>query len=220
MDLESFASLFSGSPYKLLQQHRVCVLDALLAVNRQVLCLSAETPTTHSASSWIKERPRQLNGLEQAVIIRLNKPSFTSQPKTLPLDILQNQSHLAQQVFRLSERLAVRSLELPAEMIVPINRLTSQFGKTIYQFRKVITEQDQLQSVVFKKHQRHSLKRLHNSPIEAVERLRLTSQEIRNDVYQFENNIAPVDAALLCLILDDIIDLSFWMETMLEYQKL
>ncbi|MRI33265.1 hypothetical protein EOPP23_09750 [Endozoicomonas sp. OPT23] len=220
MDLEAFTSLFSGSPYKLLQQHRACALDALLAVNRQVLCLSAETPASHPSPSWIKERPRQLKKLEQAVISRLNKPSLTSLPKTSILDVLQNQSHLALQIFRLSERLAVRPLKLPVEMIVPINLLTSRFGKTICQFRETIIKQDELNSGVFKKHQSHSLQTQNKGLTQSVERLRMICQDLRDDVCQFQRDIEPVDVALLCLILDDIIDLSFWMKSLLEHQKI
>lgn len=214
MDLETFANLFSGSPYKPLVKHRESVLDALLYLNRQIRCISSDPTTAPTTTPWIKELPRKLEKLEQDVLIRLQKPSLTSQPREIVINVLQTQSNLAHQIFRLSERLSYRPLRLPAEMIMPINNLSRQFGKTVYHLRQGVTDLEALNKGGFRK--QHS-KTLHNIRQELalyVDDLRSTSHEIREQACQFESDIDPVDVALLFLILDDISDLSLWMRSM------
>jgi uncharacterized protein Yka (UPF0111/DUF47 family) len=214
MDLETFANLFSGSPFKPLLRHRVAVLDALLYLNRQVQSLSSERMQPPAATPWIKELPKQLEHLEQDVLSRLQKPSLTSQPREVVIDILQTQTHLAHQIFRLSERLSYRSLKLPAEMIVPMNNLTHQFGKTVYQLRQGVIELNELSRGGFRKQHARSLNSVRKSLAMCVDELRSTSHEIRDQACQFESDIDPVDVALLFLILDDISDLSLWMRSL------
>ena len=215
MDLETFANLFTGSPFKPLQTHRTTVVDALLHLNRQLQSLSSESLQAPQTTPWIRELPRKLEKIEQDVLIRLNKPSLTSQPRELIIDLLQTQSNLSHQIFRLSERLSYRPLKLPAEMIIPLNNLTGQFGKTVSQVRHGVLELDTLKQRGFKKQHSQSLTNIHDTLVVSVDKLRTTSHEIRDQLCELEQDINPVDVALLFLILDDISDLSLWMRTLI-----
>ncbi|MGI9279498.1 MAG: DUF47 family protein [Endozoicomonas sp.] len=217
MDLETFASLFTGSPFKPLLRHRNAVLDGLLHLNRQIQSLSSEQMQAPASTPWIKELPHQLELLEQEVLSRLQRPSLTAQPKEVVIDVLQTQSQLAHQIFRLSERLSYRPLRLPAEMIVPLNNLTRQFGKTVYQLRQGVIELDELSQGGFRKQHSKSQTCVRQSLASSVDELRKISHEIREQTCQMESEIDPVDVALLFLILDDISDLSLWMRSLITH---
>lgn len=217
MDLETFASLFSGSPFKPLLRHRNAVMNALTHLNRQIQVLNSEHTKTVASSSWIKELPHQLEAMAQEVLFCLQKPSLMAQPREVIMDALQSQNQLAHQTFRLSERLSYRPLRLPAEMSVPLNDLTRQFGKTVYQLRRAVIELNELSQGGFRKQYNQSQGRFRRNLACDVDELRKISQEIREQTCLMENTIDPVDVALLFLILDDISDLSLWMRTLVTH---
>lgn len=216
MNLKTFAQLFSGSPFKPLLQHREQVLDSFLYLNRQMHSLSAEQPQS-TLSSWMKAFPGQLETLEHEVLKRLHQPSLMAQPKEVVINILQIQNALAHQVCRLSERLSYRPLNLPPEMIVPINTLSRQFGQTVYQLRQGISELEALNYGGFRKQHQHSLINLRQQLALCTDELRDTSHKIRHHACQFESHIDPIDVALLFLILDDISDLALWMRSLVVH---
>lgn len=217
MDLETFASLFSGSPFKPLLRHRNAVLNALLHLNRQLQGFVYENTPTPSSKPWIKELPHQLEAMEQEVLSRLQKPSLTAQPREVIADTLQAQSQLAHQIFRLSERLSYRPLRLPAEMIVPLNNLTGHFGKTAYQLKQAAIELDELSKGGFRK-QHNKFQGCYRKSLACdVDELSKVCHEIREQTCLTESEIDPVDVALLFLILDDISDLSLWMRSLITH---
>ncbi len=217
MDLETFASLFSGSPYKPLLRHRNAVLNALLQLNRQMQSLVSEHIQAPACTPWIKELPHQLEAMEQEVLSRLQKPSLMAQPREVVIDLLQTQNQLAHQIFRLSERLSYRPLRLPAEMIVPLNNLTRQFAETVYQLRQGVMELNTLSQGGFRKQHNKSQNGFRKSLTDDVDRLRKISHDIREQTCLMESEIDPVDVALLFLILDDIGDLSLWMRSLITH---
>lgn len=217
MDLKTFAKLFSGSPFKPLLQHRELILDALLHLNRQVHSLNSDQSHNAQSSDWIKVFPGQLEKLEHETLQRIHQPSITSQPKDVVINTLQIQISLAHEICRLSERLGYRPLNLPPELIVPINVLARQFGQTIYQLRQGIDELEQLSTSGYRKRHNSSLQLLRRQLALCTDELRDTSQEIRHLACQFERHIDPVDVALLFLILDGISDLALWMRSLIVH---
>ena len=209
MNLDTLTGLFSGSSLKLLRQHRKLVLDTLLSLNRQVQCLSAENPQSLMAKPWDSELPQQLQKLERNLHHRLERTSAVSKSKSTALNAVQVQSHLAQQILRLSERLAARPLRLPVELVMPVNELTRQFGKTVCQLRKEVVGKDD-----------GILKKVEFSYLaQNIEHLGNLSLSLKEGIYQFDSSIEIVDAALLFLILDDINDISLWMRELLKLQQ-
>ena len=215
MDFKTFARLFSGSPFKPLLQHREQILDALLHLNQQVHSLNSGQSHNAPSSGWIKAFSGQLEKLEHETLQRLHQPSITSQPKDVVISTLQIQNAIAHEVCRLSERLSYRPLNLPPELIVPVNVLTRQFGQTVYQLRQGINELEQLSTSGYKKRHKRSLQKLRKQLALCTDELRDTSQEIRHHACQFERHIDPVDVALLFLILDGISDLALWMRSLI-----
>ncbi|WP_448215181.1 hypothetical protein [Endozoicomonas sp. 2B-B] len=217
MDLETFASLFSGSPFKPLLRHRNAVLNALLHLNRELQGFVYENTPIPSSKPWIKELPHQLKAMEQEVLSRLQKPSLTAQPREVIADTLQAQSQLAHQIFRLSERLSYRPLRLPAEMIIPLNNLTGHFGKTANQLKQAAIKSNELSKSGFRKQHNKSQGCYRKSLACDVDELRKACHEIREQTCLTESEIDPVDVALLFLILDDISDLSLWMRSLITH---
>ncbi|AMO54398.1 hypothetical protein GZ77_22805 [Endozoicomonas montiporae] len=215
MNLKTFAKLFSGSPFKPLLQHREQVLDALFHLNQQLHSLNSDQPFNAQSSEWIKAFPGQLEKLEHEILNRIHQPSITSQPRDVVINTLQIQNALAHEICRLSERLSYRPLNLPPELIVPVNVLARQFGQTIYQLRQGIDELEQLNVSGYRKQHNHSLQNLRRQLALCTDELRDTSQEIRHHACQFEHHIDPVDVALLFLILDGISDLALWMRSLI-----
>ncbi|MET4692390.1 hypothetical protein [Endozoicomonas lisbonensis] len=217
MDLKTFTKLFSGSPFKPLLQHRELILDALLHLNRQVHSLNSDKSHNAQSSDWIKAFPGQLEKLEHETLQRFHQPSITSQPKDVVINTLQIQNSLAHEICRLSERLGYRPLNLPPELIVPMNVLARQFGQTVYQLRQGIDELEQLNASGYRKRHKSSLQLLRKQLALCTDELRDTSQEIRHHACQFERHIDPVDVALLFLILDGISDLALWMRSLIVH---
>ena len=215
MDLKTFAKLFSGSPFKPLLQHRELVLDSLLHLNRQIHCLNSEHSHSIQSSSWMKAFPGQLERLEHDILKRIHQPSITAQPKDAVINTLQIQNSLAHQICRLSERLSYRPLNLPPELIVPVNMMSRQFGQTVYQLRQGVQELEELGFSGFRKQHKTSLQALRKKLALCTDELRDTSQDIRHHACQFESHIDPVDVALLFLILDDVSDLALWMRSLI-----
>ena len=216
MSVITFAKLFSGSPFKPLLQHRERILDALLHLNQQVHSLnSGQSHNAPSSSGWIKAFSGQLEKLEHETLQRLHQPSITSQPKDVVINTLQIQNSIAHEICRLSERLGYRPLNLPPELIVPVNAMARQFGQTVYQLRQGINELEQLSTSGYRKRHKSSLNRLRKQLTLCTDEVRETSQEIRHLACQFEHHIAPVDVALLFLILDGISDLALWMRSLI-----
>ena len=217
MDLKTFAKLFSGSPFKPLLQHREWVLGALLHLNRQVHSLNSGQSQGPSSTSWMKSLPGELEKLEHEILKRLQQPSITSQPKNLIINTLQVQNSLAHQICRLSERLSYRPLNLPPELIVPINGLSRQFGQTVMQLRQGVQELEQLHTNGYRKQHKQSLQALRKQLALCTDELREASLEVRHHACQIERQIDPVDVALLFLILDDISDLALWMRSLITH---
>lgn len=217
MDFKTFTKLFSGSPFKPLLQHRELILDALLHLNQQFHNLNSDQSFNAHSSKWIKAFPGQLEKLEHETLQRLHQPFITSQPKDVVINTLQIQSALAHEICRLSERLGYRPLNLPSELIVPINVLARQFGQTTCQLRQGIDELEQLSASGYRKRHKSSLHRLRKQLALYTDELRDTSQEIRLHACQLERHIDPVDVALLFLILDSISDLALWMRSLIVH---
>ncbi|MGI9273238.1 MAG: DUF47 family protein [Endozoicomonas sp.] len=217
MDLTTLASLFSGSPFKPLGLHREAVLDALLCLNRQILNLNAERHTSQGAQQWLCEQPARLEKLEQDVLARLQQPTLTAQPKDLIISMMQTQSSLAHQIFRLAERLSYRPLKLPLEISDSMQSLGKQFSKTVYHLRKGVAELDELNQAGFRKQHGRKLQDIRHQLASYTDELRNTSHDIRNQACELESHMDAVDVALLFLILDDISDLSLWMRSMMVH---
>ena len=219
MDLKSLTTLFSGSPFRPLLQHRELVLESLLHVNRQIYWLNSDPSSPPPSSQWFSALSEQLDILGHDVLKRLKQPSITSQPKNQIINALQIQKTLARQVTRLSERITFKTLVLPVEMIVPINELTRQFGQTVHQVRQGIQELEQTSRSGFLRPQEKNQDSILDRLALHIDELRSASQKTRHHACQFESHIDPVDVALLFLILDDITDLALGMHSFIAHLK-
>ena len=214
MDFATFTDIFSGSPYKPLFRHRKTVLEALGLLNRQLQSSLSEKPSWQGRPEWLTEFSLVLERHEKELITRLHQPTLTAQPKELILAMMQTQSNLAHTINRLAERLSYRPVTLLPDMQKQMIQLCHHFGKTVYLLRQGVAELEGLNRAGFRKQHASTLQQTHQDLTHHIEALREYSSRLRELSFRHENQLKPMDVALLLLSLDDIEDLTLWMRSM------
>ncbi len=219
MDLTTFTSLFSGSVYKPLSQHRQVVLDALVLLSRQLQSRLTPGYQWHERPQWLIDFPPVVEKLEQDVLIRLNQPTLTAQPKGLVLSLLQAQNNLAHLICRMAERLTYRPPVLTVELQNSMKHLNQHFGLTVQGLKLGIAKQDRFGLAGFRKQQSQVMVGVHQEVRIAVDELRDEISTFKGEVFQNEGGVDPLDMALILLSLEDMDDLTLWIRSMVIHMQ-
>ncbi len=217
MDLTTFTSLFSGSAYKPLSQHRQVVLDALVLLSRQLQSRLAPGNQWHERPQWLIEFPLTVEKLEQEVLTRLNQPTLTAPPKGLILSLLQTQNNLSHLTCRMAERLTYRPPELTKELKNSTKRLNQHFAGTVQSLKSGISKQDRYGLAGFRKQQSQIMMDVHQEVRGDVDELRDMISAFKGEVFRNEGGLDPLDMALLLLLLEDMDDLTLWIRSMVTH---
>ncbi|USE36623.1 hypothetical protein [Endozoicomonas sp. SCSIO W0465] len=214
MDLTTFTSLFSGSVYKPLSQHRQVVLDALVLLSRQLQSRLTTDQQWHKRAKWLVDFPPAVEKLGQEILARLNQPTLTAQPRGLVLSLLQTQNNLAHLICRLAERLTYRTPKLTGDLQCSEERLNQHFASVVNSLRYGVSKQDGLGMVVFRKQRSQALLEVNQEVTIAVDELQEIISAFKGEVFQSEGELDPLDMALLLLSLEDMDDLTLWIRSM------
>ncbi len=214
MNLETFSSLFSGSPFKPLSNHRDVIFEALKDLSQQLNAIYILQQPCQGRPEWLIALPQNLEQIEQDVLLSLRKPSLTALPKEIINTVLQTQCNVAHLICRLSERLSYRPVEITDKQRQTMHSLCNNFSKVIYQLLDGSVKLEALSSGGFRKQHLQLLKTVRQQLDYYVDELRKDSSDLRTQVYHQESLMNPLDIALLFMTLDDIGDLTFWMRSM------
>ncbi|OED40547.1 hypothetical protein ACH42_16195 [Endozoicomonas sp. (ex Bugula neritina AB1)] len=215
MNLTTFTDIFSGSPYKPLLRHRKAVLEALGLLNRQLQSSLSAKSIWKGRPEWLSELTLVLERHEKELITCLHQPMITAPPKELILSMMQTQTNMAHTINRLAERLSYRPVKLLPDMQDQMIQLYRHFGKAVFLLRQGIAELEGLNKAGFRKQHASTLKQAHQELVYHIEALRECSSNLREMLFQHENQLEQMDIALLLLTLDDIEDLTLWMRSMI-----
>ncbi|WP_066013571.1 hypothetical protein [Endozoicomonas atrinae] len=219
MDLTTFTSLFSGSAYKPLSQHRQVVLDALVLLSRQLQSRLTSDYQWLEREKWLIDFPPAVEKLEQEILARLNQPTLTAQPKGLVLSLLQTQNNLAHLICRLAERLTYRPPKLTKDLQSSVEQLNQHFARVVYSLKSGVLKQDRLGVAGFRKQQSQALLEVNQEVKVAVDELRHMISAFKGEVFQNEGELDPLDTALLLLSLEDMDDLTLWIRSMVIHMQ-
>lgn len=219
MNISTFTSIFPGSVYKPLSQHRLVVLDALVSLGRLLQGRFAADYPWHERPQWLVEFAPALAKLEQEVLTRLNQSALTEHRKGEVLSLLQTQNNLAHLICRMAERLTYRPPELTAQLQNGTKRLHQHFAETVQNLKSGIARQDRFGLTNFRKQQPQIRMSVQPDVGSAVDELKDMISALQEEVFLNGGELVPLDMALLLLTLEDMDDLTLWIRSMVTHTQ-
>ncbi len=219
MDLTTLTSLFFGSAYKPLSQHREVIADALVLLNRQLQSRLTSDDQWHQRAEWLIDFSPSVEKLEQEVLARVNQPTLTAQRKGQVLSLLQTQNNLANLICRLAERLTYRPPMLTGDLQRSVEQLNQHFARAVFCLKSGVAKQNRLGMAGFRKPQSRALLTINQEVMIAVNGLQGRISACKGEVFHNEGELDPLDMALLLLSLEDMDDLTLWIRLMVIHMQ-